>query len=71
MQNLKGKNILIGKEPGAGRLLVAIEGTQFNTAIGPANSVPATVSRCMPAQGTAHARISIDAGGNIDRKSVV
>lgn len=65
MQNLKGKNILIGKEPGAGRLLVAIEGTAFNTAIGPTNSVPATVSRCMPAEGKAHARISIDAAGNM------
>lgn len=65
MQNLKGKNILIGKEPGSGRLLVAIEGTQFNTAIGPANSVPSTVSRCMPTQGAAHARISIDTAGNM------
>lgn len=65
MQNLKGKNILIGKEPENGRLLVAIEGTPDSTAIGPANSVPGTVSRCIPQLGMAHARISVDAGGNM------
>ncbi len=64
MERLKGKNILIGKEPGAGRLVIAIEGGKV-AAVGSPGSVPASVSRCKAAEGKAHARLSIDNLGEI------
>ena len=65
MEQLKGKTILIGKEPSQGRLLVALPGSGKSAAIGLPGSVPASVSRCRPAEGIAHAKISIDQSGNI------
>ena len=65
MERLKGKTILIGKEPGQGRLLVAIQGNGKSAAIGTPGSVPACVSRCKPAEGVAHAKITVDQNGNI------
>lgn len=65
MERLKGKTILIGKEPGQGRLLVAIAGNGKSAAIGAPGSVPACVSRCKPAEGIAHAKITIDQSGNM------
>ncbi len=65
MQHLKGKSILIGKDPLHGKLTVAIVGSNLKTAIGPENSVPPTVSRCIPEQNIGHARLSIDNSGNI------
>lgn len=62
MEQLKGKVILIGKEPGQGRLLVAIAGGKM-AAIGEAGSVPGCVSRCKPSEGMAHAKIIIDDHG--------
>lgn len=64
MEKLKGKTILIGKEPGQGRLLVAIEGGKA-AAIGAPSSVPGSVSRCKTAEGIAHAKITIDQNGNM------
>jgi pSer/pThr/pTyr-binding forkhead associated (FHA) protein len=64
MDRLKGKTILIGKEPGQGRLLVAIAGGKTAT-IGSLNSVPSSVSRCKVAEGVAHAKITIDQSGNM------
>ncbi len=64
MERLKGKTILIGKEPGQGRLLVAMEGGQA-AAIGAPGSVPASVSRCKVAEGTAHAKIAVDHNGDM------
>lgn len=62
MDRLKGKTILIGKEPGQGRLLVAVSG-------GKAAAIPATVpnsvSRCKVAEGIAHAKITVDQNGNM------
>lgn len=62
MDRLKGKTILIGKEPGQGRLLVAVSG-------GKAAAIPATVpnsvSRCKVAEGMAHAKITVDQNGNM------
>ena len=63
MDNLKGKTILIGKEPGQGRLLVAIQETGKCCAIGAPGSVPACVSRCKPAEGSAHAKIAVGYDG--------
>lgn len=65
MDTLKGKTILIGKEPGQGRLLVAIQGSGQTAAIGAPGSVPACVSRCRPADGVAHAKITVDRNGEM------
>lgn len=63
MERLKGKTILIGKEPGQGRLLVSISGKI--AALGSPNSVPNSVSRCKAAEGVAHAKITVDQAGNM------
>lgn len=64
MNSLQGKTILIGKEPGNGRLLIAIPGGK-SAAIGSPNSVPNSVSRCKLAEGVAHAKITVDHSGNM------
>ena len=58
--NLKGKTILIGKEPEQSRLLIAIKGTSQITTLGQIGSVPNSVSRCKPTEGVAHCQIEID-----------
>lgn len=63
MNSLNGQTILIGKEPGQGRLLIAV-GTHTG-AIGQPGSVPASVSRCRPAEGIAHCKIEISASGTM------
>ena len=63
MDRLKGKTILIGKEPGQGRLLVSVSGK--TAAVGASNSVPNSVSRCKVAEGVAHAKITVDQSGNM------
>lgn len=65
MDRLKGKTILIGKEPQNGRLLIAIQGNGKSAALGTPKSVPACVSRCKPAEGIAHAKIAVDQSGNM------
>lgn len=65
MERLKGKTILVGKEPGQGRLLVAISGTGKTAAIGSPGCVPNCVSRCKPTENVAHAKLVIDQNGNI------
>lgn len=70
MENLKGKTILIGKEPGQGRLMVAVSGTGKSGTIGAVGSVPGCVSRCKPMEGVGHAAIMVDANGNMTLKNV-
>ena len=65
LKSLKGKTILIGKEPGQGRLLVAIAETGKVAAIGAAGSVPNSVSRCRPTEGIAHCKIVVDIDGSM------
>lgn len=65
MERLKGKTILVGKEPGQGRLLVAISGIGKTAAIGSPGCVPNCVSRCKPSENVAHAKLAIDQNGNI------
>lgn len=65
MENLHNKTILIGKEPGQGRLMIAIQGTNYVTQIGFPGSVPSSVSRCKPSEGVAHAMIVIDDNGGM------
>lgn len=65
--NIYGKNILIGREEGQNRLLIAVEitGKPYFTPIGTASSVPSSVSRCIPNEGKAHCRLDIDENGKI------
>ena len=65
MERLKNKAIFIGKEPGQGRLLIAmnVNGQMKAAALGMVNSVPASVSRCKPGESVAHCKIEIDAKG--------
>lgn len=63
MEKLKGKTILIGKEPGLCRLLVSVDGK--TVAIGSPGSVPNSVSRCKVAEGVAHAKITVDKDGEM------
>lgn len=65
MDKLKGKNILIGKEPVNGRLMIAVEGCAKTATIGQYGAVPNCVSRCRPEQGVAHASLSVDNQGNM------
>lgn len=58
------RQILIGKEPGLGRLLVAVVGGK-TAAIGTSGCVPNSVSRCKVAEGVAHAKIVIDQKGDM------
>jgi len=62
MDRLKGKTIFIGKEPGQGRLLVAVSGGK---AAAIPTTVPNSVSRCKVAEGVAHAKIEVDQNGNM------
>ena len=64
---LKGKTILVGKEPGNGRLFVSVKinGQPKTAAIGEMNSVPNSVSRCKPTENTAHCKIEVDNSENI------
>lgn len=64
MDRLKGKTILIGKEPENGRLLIFIPGAK-GASIGAPGSVPPCVSRCKPKEGVAHAKITVDQNGNM------
>ena len=59
--------ILIGKEPGQGRLLVSVKvnGQTKTAAIGAAGSVPGSVSRCIPAEGKAHCKIEVGPDGGM------
>ncbi len=63
IEKLKGKSVLIGREPNMGHLLVAVQGADKCTTIGAQGSVPPCVSRCRPAQGTAHAKMTVDQSG--------
>lgn len=67
MDRLKGKTIFIGKEPGQGRLMLAIkDGGQIKaTTLGQTNSVPNCVSRCKPAEDIAHCKIDFDSNGQM------
>lgn len=65
MERLKGRTILVGKDPVNGRLLVAVAGIGVPAAIGNAGSVPNSVSRCRPLENVAHAKIAIDQNGEM------
>ena len=65
MEKLKGRTILLGREPGNARLLVAITDLPKGAMLGMAGSVPGSVSRCQPDLGKCHARIDVDPNGQM------
>ena len=67
MERLKNKEILIGREPEKGRLMIAVDvnGQHKAVVLGDFKSVPDGVSRCKPAEGTAHCKITVDANGSV------
>ncbi len=66
MDELKGKTILIGKEAAKGQLGIAVvSGGKTKAAAGKPGSVPGSVSRCKPGEGTAHCKIDIDSAGRM------
>lgn len=65
MERLKGKTILIGRDPGVSNLLISIKENGKSTALGQPGSVPYSVSRCRPSEGTAHAKIEFDEKGEM------
>lgn len=67
MERLKNKEILVGREPEKGRLMIAVDinGQHKAVVLGEFKSVPDGVSRCKPAEGTAHCKIAVDANGSI------
>lgn len=71
-ENLKGKVVYIGKDAGCGRLLISmsIGGKKANALLGEQNSVPKSVSRCVPDEGVAHLSISVNDEGVITAKNI-
>lgn len=67
MGNDNIKTILIGREQGKSRLMIALinKGNIKTTAIGLEGSVPGSVSRCRPQEGVAHAKIEINNRGDM------
>ncbi len=67
MEILKNKTLLIGKEPIQGRLLISINlnGKDVTATIGSTDSVPGSVSRCIPAENKAHCTIDINGKGTM------
>lgn len=64
MENLKGKTILIGRSVTDSRLAVSLPDGK-TILFGTPGSVPASVSRCIPKEGKAHARMTVDAAGAV------
>lgn len=67
MDKLRDKEILIGREPGKGRLLIAmdVKGQMKLDVIGEMGSVPAGVSRCRPDEEFAHCIIKMGEKGEM------
>lgn len=72
MQRLKNKKILIGREPGNGRLMIAMEvnGQMKTGGIGQPHCVPNSVSRCRPAENVAHCMIEVSETGQLMLKNL-
>ena len=66
-ENLRGETLFIGKEQTQGRLAVFMEqeGKVLMTGLGLPGSVPNSVSRCKPAERTAHCKLEISRDGNL------
>lgn len=65
MDRLKGKNILIGRDPEKSNLLVSVVENGKSFTLGALGSVPHSVSRCRPNEGTAHAKLAVGEDGKM------
>lgn len=65
MNRLNNKIILIGRESGQNRLIVAVKGYDKNIAVGNPGCVPNSVSRFKPIESVAHVKIEIDDKGDM------
>ena len=65
IEKLKGKTLLVGKDPAVDQLRISLAGQPQSTVVCRHGSVPNSVTRCRPGEGRAHAEISIDDDGMI------
>lgn len=72
MDTLKGTTMLIGREPGTSRLMVAVcvGGKWKSDVMGQAGTVPGSVSRCRPSDKIAHCSIAVDQSGDMTVKNL-
>lgn len=71
--DLNGKTILVGRDPKTCKLMISVfENDEVikTGVIGPANSVPNSVSRCIPTEDKAHCSIVVDQTGNMTLKNL-
>ncbi len=66
-ENLKGRTILVGKEPGGSRLFVSvrINGQPKTAPLNQFGGVPNSVSRCKASENVAHFKLDIAQNGTI------
>ena len=67
LSSLKGIEVLIGREPNKGCLQLSLKynDVQKNALLGGEQSVPKSVSRCLPNESTAHCKLFFDPNGKI------
>ncbi len=67
LDSLKGIEVLVGREPQKGNILLSISynGVLKTPSIGAENSVPKSVSRCVPKENAAHCKVVFDQNGKI------
>lgn len=66
MERLKEKTILIGRDPNTSKLLISmnVNGQIKNVTLGN-GVIPNSVSRCLPAQNSAHCKITVNQNGDM------
>ena len=72
LESLKGIEVLVGREPEKGNILLCINynDVQKTPSLGPVNCVPKSVSRCVPQENSAHCKIVFDENGKIYVKNL-
>ena len=67
LSSLKGIEVLIGREPNKGCLQLSLKynDVQKSALLGGEQSVPKSVSRCLPNESTAHCKLFFDPNGKI------
>lgn len=67
LSSLKGIEVLIGREPNKGclQLFLKYNDVQKSALLGGEQSVPKSVSRCLPNESTAHCKLFFDPNGKI------
>lgn len=66
MERLKEQTILIGRDPNTSKLLISmnVNGQVKNVTLGN-GVIPNSVSRCLPAQNSAHCKITVNQNGDM------